>query len=80
MDVMEQREELAEARARKDAVAVQKLADAIAARAEGVERALGAGFAKGDALESLLPQLGELRYCRRFLEEVSAIEDEAMGA
>lgn len=80
MDVMEQREELAEARAKKDATAVKRLAEAITARGESIERALGEGFTKGDALESLLPMLGELRYCRRFLDEVSAIEDEAMGA
>ena len=80
MDVMEQREELAEARARKDAAAVAKLGESIAARGQAIERALGEGFTKGDAIENLLPMLGELRYCRRFLDEVSAIEDEAMGA
>ncbi len=80
MEVMEQREALADARAQRDAAAVTRLAKEIAARASGVERALGAGFAKGEELRALLPLLGELRYCRRFLEEVSAIEDEAQAS
>jgi molecular chaperone HscB len=80
MEVMERREELAEARARKDAAAVTRLAADIESRAAGVERALGAGFAKGGDVRALLPLLGELRYCRRFLEEVSAIEDEEQAS
>ncbi len=77
MEVMERREELADARSAKDAAAVRRLAADIEARAAGVERALGTGFANGGDVNALLPLLGELRYCRRFLEEVSVIEDEA---
>jgi len=40
-----------------------------------VEEKLRAGFAGGEKLEGLVPLLGELRFHRRFLEEVSAIED-----
>lgn len=82
MEMMDQREELAEAKARKDLPAVHAMARAIEDRAAEVERALGAGFANGSDRESLAPlvvRLGELRYYRRFLEEVSAIEDALDG-
>ena len=45
------------------------------ARAKAVEDELAAGFARGEAA-SLVAKLGELRFYRRFLDEVSAIEDE----
>lgn len=79
MEVMERREELADARERSDAAAVRKLAEEMEARATEVERALADGFASAKdraAIEALVPRLGELRFYRRFLEEVSAIEDE----
>jgi len=75
MEVMERREELAEARARKDLAAVKKMAEEMAARSGEAERALADGFARGD-YASVLPRLGELRFYKRFLEEVSAIEEE----
>src|SRR5262249_3633851 len=73
MEMMEQREALAEAKAARDAGAIEKLAGAIEARAREVERALADGFARGGAD---VARLGELRFYRRFLDEVSAIEDE----
>jgi molecular chaperone HscB len=83
MDMMEQREALAEAKERHDMKAVGALAEAIEARAQGAERALAEGFSgsNGDKthLEALVPKLGELRFYRRFLDEVSAIEDELDG-
>jgi molecular chaperone HscB len=78
MDMMEQREALAEAKAKKDLDAVKQMARAIEGRAAETERALAAGFAgesDRDSLVALVARLGELRYYRRFLEEVSAIED-----
>ena len=79
MDMMEQREALAEARANKDVTSALDLASKIEARVLETERALAVGFrdAKGDVarLTPLVPKLGELRFYRRFLEEVSAIED-----
>ena len=83
MEVMEQREALAEARATKDLSRVRGLGDEMKARARAAEEKLSAGFAKGPgdraAVEPLLPLLGELRFYRRFLDEVDAIEEEALS-
>jgi molecular chaperone HscB len=96
MEVMEDREALAEARAAKDLDKVRKLAAGIARRAKVVEEELTKGFAAGaqavqnpvhqearplrDDLAKLLPVLGELRFYRRFLDEAEAIEEEAEEA
>jgi molecular chaperone HscB len=81
MDVMEEREALAEARGQRDLPKVKKLGDAMTARAKGIEAKLGAVFVGGavglPAANAALPLLGELRFYKRFLEEVSAIVDEA---
>jgi molecular chaperone HscB len=80
MEMMESREELAEARQAKDLARVDRLGEAMREREREVIARLGRGFqeAGGDAkkIESVLPLLGELRYIRRFLDEVSAIEEE----
>jgi hypothetical protein len=44
-------------------------------RARTVEAELSSGFSRGQAAE-LVGKVGELRFFRRFLDEVSAIEDE----
>jgi molecular chaperone HscB len=75
MDMMEQREALAEAKAARDMARVTALAGKIEERVGATERALSEGFQKG-ADASLVQKLGELRFYRRFLDEVSAIEDE----
>jgi molecular chaperone HscB len=75
MEMLEQRESLAEARQARDLTAVRRMAQAIEQRARAVEAALADGFARGNAAQ-LVGKLGELRFYRRFLEEVSAIEDE----
>jgi molecular chaperone HscB len=75
MEMLEQREALAEAKQARDLAGVRRMAAAIEARAKAVERVLAEGFARGDAA-SLVGKLGELRFFKRFLEEVSAIEDE----
>lgn len=84
MDMMEQRESLAEARAKHDVVAARELASHIEVRARAAERSLSEGFrtAGGDvrALGSLVSCLGELRFYRRFLDEVSELEDFAASA
>ncbi len=81
MDVMEEREALAESRAARDLPKVRALASKMALRARSAEEKLTAGFANGtpskDELGKLLPLLGELRFYRRFLDEVEAIEEEA---
>ncbi len=77
MDMMEQREELADARRAKDLQAVQKLAGSIRDRERSVLERLGRALeAQGSAVTQALPHLGELRYLRRFLDEVSAIEED----
>jgi molecular chaperone HscB len=80
MDMMEQREALAEARAKKDLAGVEVLVNDMTARQEQVESALAAALdhATGDrdALAPLVAKLGELRYYRRFLEEAAAIVDD----
>ncbi|MGD0525297.1 MAG: Fe-S protein assembly co-chaperone HscB [Polyangiaceae bacterium] len=75
MEMLEQREALAEAKQAKDLARVHAMAEVIEARSRAVEQALGEGFARGEAA-SLVGKLGELRFYRRFLDEVSAIEDE----
>jgi molecular chaperone HscB len=80
MVMMEEREALSDARAAKDAARVRKLAEKISGQEQGVWGRLVTGFRahgeKGEDLAKLVPLLGELRYYRRFLDEVSAIEDE----
>jgi molecular chaperone HscB len=75
MEMLEQREALDEAKQARDLSRVHAMASAIEARAKTVEGELAAGFARGEAA-SLLPKLGELRFFKRFLDEVSSIEDE----
>jgi len=77
MEMLEQREALADARQAKDLAAVRRMAQAIEQRARDVERALAEGFARGQAA-SLVGKVGELRFFRRFLDEVSSAEDEAL--
>jgi molecular chaperone HscB len=86
MDMMQQRENLAEARERNDATGVRAtrvLASEIETRAREAEKALSEGFREVGsaethraALERLLPRLGELRFYRRFLDEVSEVMDQ----
>lgn len=80
MEMMESREALAEAVQAKDLAAVKKLGDDMQARRDATLRALGRGFeeagAEKEKLRALLPMMGELRYIRRLLDEVSAFEEE----
>jgi molecular chaperone HscB len=79
-EMMEQREALSEARARGDRALIEGLSSRIRARERAVLARLAAAFASApdsrDDVQKLLPLLGELRYYRRFLDEVSAIEDD----
>jgi molecular chaperone HscB len=85
MEVLEQREALSDARAAKDLEKVRAIGSAMQRRAAETEKKLADGFASAginlgsadrDAVEPLVPLLGELRFYRRFLDEVSAIEEE----
>ena len=86
MEVLEEREALADARACKDLAKVHAVGVTMGARAKEVEAKLSAGFkaaldaalppGEPAAIEKLVPLLGELRFYKRFLDEVSAIEEE----
>ncbi|CAN5925656.1 co-chaperone HscB [soil metagenome] len=79
MEMLEEREALAEARAAKDLAKVRAIGATMSARKEAIEKQLAAGFETStDAatLTKLVPLLGELRFYKRFLDEVSAIEEE----
>lgn len=80
LEMMEAREELAEARRAKDLTRARKLGEAMHERRGEVTARLahaldGCGEGTEDARKALVP-LGELRYVRRFLDEVLAIEEE----
>jgi molecular chaperone HscB len=75
LEILEQREALSDARRARDRNAVQRLADAIRARWREAERTLSHGLMAGIG-ERLVATVGKLRFYQRFLEEVSAIEDE----
>lgn len=77
MEMMEQREALADARRARDLERVTQLASGVRnAEAAAVERLAGLLDAPQSAPEAVLQQLGSLRYYRRFLEEAAAIEDD----
>jgi hypothetical protein len=80
MEIMEVREELSTARRAKDLPALERLERAMRSKEEATLAALRAGFAQAGAdvekLEALLPELGKLRYYRRFFEELEATLDE----
>jgi molecular chaperone HscB len=76
---LELREALEEAKEKRDLAAIEKLAGHVDASRRAAEEKLAAAFADGGAkraaVEALVPVLGELRFHKRFLDEVSAIED-----
>jgi molecular chaperone HscB len=76
MEMLEQREALSEARLARDLAGVRRMAALVEARTRDTERALAVGFAGEEQGGQLLGKLAELRFYRRFLDEVSAIEDE----
>jgi molecular chaperone HscB len=80
MEMMEAREALAEARAARDPARVRTLAAAVQQKREKALAGLSRAFASADPAPTALPLLGELRYYRRFLDEVGAIEDDALDA
>jgi DnaJ-domain-containing protein 1 len=74
--MMELREELAEARAARDAGTLERLASKVRAARDETRVALAAAFEAGD-LDAAEAALVRMKYLRRFLDEVAAIEDEA---
>jgi molecular chaperone HscB len=77
MEVLEMREELAEARGKKDLDEVRKLGEGMKTKLAGAQQKLADGFAAKAEPLSLLPVLGEMRFYKRFLDEVDAIDEEA---
>jgi molecular chaperone HscB len=80
MEVMELREALADAKTRGDEAARRTLTESVTRLQAGATEALRAAFAKlavADvaARDDAARALSRLRYYRRFLDEVSAIED-----
>jgi molecular chaperone HscB len=75
MEMMESREELAEAARKKDVAAVGRLGAAMQSRETRLLGELGAVLDGAGAKDAALPILGELRYTRRFLNEVAAFEE-----
>jgi molecular chaperone HscB len=76
MEVLEEREALADARAAKDLAKVRAIGEAMTKNAESTQKKLADGFASGGEVVELVPLLGELRFYKRFLDEVAAIEEE----
>lgn len=81
MTMLEKREELADARAKKDRDVVDRLkAEVEALEAESTSE-LSRAFKEMNVkeIEAAVPHLGKLRFYRRYLDEVSATEDEFDG-
>ncbi|MFW5738793.1 MAG: Fe-S protein assembly co-chaperone HscB, partial [Myxococcota bacterium] len=80
MEMMEQREALAEVRMEKDAERLATLTSNMQEREQKVLDALASALASPspDSARGALPHLAELRFVRRFLEEASAVEDELL--
>lgn len=83
MEMMEVRETLSDARRGKDIDQILALSEQMRKRENAVLERLGTGFEQAasdqDKLKALLPSLGELRYLRRFFEELEAIEEELLS-
>jgi molecular chaperone HscB len=75
MEILELREELAEARVAKQLVQVERLRAAMAARRDAAVRTLDGLFARGELAE-IKRQLILLRYLDRYLQECDAALDE----
>ncbi len=75
MDFMEAREELGTAVSAKDVAHVARLDAAMKEREAAVTAALATAFTDTTRRDAVLALLGELRYVRRFLDEVAAFEE-----
>jgi molecular chaperone HscB len=77
LEMMEAREELADAARLRDLATIRRLAADIARRRDAVLATLTAAFEarSKESLECAIPALGELRYAQRFAEEAAAFEE-----
>lgn len=81
MEMMEVREELSEAHREGDRDRIGGVADRMREREANVLLRLREGFAaagESAAASALVPLVGELRYVKRFFEELDAIEERLM--
>jgi molecular chaperone HscB len=77
MEVLERREALGAAKRARDLDTARRLAKEVGERERAALRGIQRGFGSTPPDLALVEQqLGELRYHRRFLEEVAVIEDE----
>ena len=79
MEMLEQREALAEARESKDLSGVSAIVSSIRERQRATEKELASGLSS-EAPAGFVGKLGELRFYRRFLDEASAIEEDIAEA
>jgi molecular chaperone HscB len=85
MEMMELREALGDAKAEGDLARVRALAERVQAMRELAASELAAGFAvveqqaAREGLDAVAGALSRLRFLARFLDEVSVIEEEALG-
>jgi molecular chaperone HscB len=85
MEVLELREALGEAKQAKDLARVRRMAADIGERQAQARAALVQAFdalaasSNADQLTRVSGLIGRLKYFRRFLDEVGAIEEEALG-
>ena len=80
MTVMELREALSEAKAARDIAAVRKLAACVESDEQHIKARFAAALEDASTTTSALSALlSELKYYRRFLDEVAVIEDEELG-
>lgn len=80
MEMMEVGEELSSAHQAKDLDRIGEVADRMRGKERDVIGRLREGFSKADeaTAKELVPIVGELRYVRRFFEELDAIEEQLM--
>lgn len=78
MEMMEAREELADAGQKKDAAKVESLAAAMRDREGALHTHLTKAFDAHDDVK-ILALLGELRYVRRYLDETDALLELLLG-
>ena len=76
MDMMDQRELLAEARSERDTKRVAELKASMQSREQDLLHSLSEAFSREQ--RSAPKFLGELRFVRRFLDEVAAAEDDIL--
>ena len=75
MEMLEAREELAEATSQHDVERVAKLSTGMRARLSAIDKKLGDAFAREAGSGEVLPILAEMRYVKRLLDDVEAFED-----